>query len=180
MPRPPRDRSPGLFHVGVSAAGPVNYFRDEVDHLEWTRRLVRTIRRHGWTCLAFCELSTHWHALIEVGDDSLSRGMHYLNSAYTRAFNARHGRVGYFVRDRFWSRRKSSESELLTAYRYVVNNPVEAGAVARAEDWYWSSYATTLGVAAAFPFVDASRVLGIFGPDPAAASLALCRFVAGL
>ncbi len=103
--------------------------------------------------------------------------MHFLNGRYSRAFNARHGRVGYFVRDRFWSRRKSSDAELLTSYRYVVNNPVDAGCVKRAEDWFWSSYATTIGASQAFDFVDATRILELFSTHVDVAIKRLRRFV---
>jgi REP-associated tyrosine transposase len=178
MPRAPRDLAPGVFHVGVGATGPSNYFRDEVDHMTWTRLLVRAIRRHGWTCIAFCQFSTHWHALLDVPDDSLSRGMHALNCEYAKAFNVRHGRVGYLVRDRYWSRRKDSDEAVLTAFRYVVENPVNAGIVRRAEDWPFSSYATTIGLADSFPFVDAGIVLRQLATTPAAAVVALRAFVA--
>jgi hypothetical protein len=124
-------------------------------------------------------MTTHWHALVEVADDSLSTGMHWLNSEYSKAFNDRHGRVGYLVRDRFWSRRKEDEAALLSAYRYVVDNPVRAGIVRRAEEWPWSSFATTLGVSAAFPFVDASPILAILGGDERRARGALRHFVEG-
>ena len=74
--------------------GPAAYFRDDVDHITWTRLFVRTLDRFGWTCIAV-ELSTHWHALVDVPDESLPRGMHFLNSTYAKAFNGRHDRVGY-------------------------------------------------------------------------------------
>jgi len=45
---------------------------------------------------------------------------------------------------------------LLGAYAYVVLNPVAEGMCRRPEDWYWSSYCTTMGISADFPFVDAS------------------------
>lgn len=124
-------------------------------------------------------MTTHWHALVEVPDDSLSIGMHWLNSEYSKAFNARHGRVGYLVRDRFWSRRKADEDALLTVYRYVVDNPVRAGIVRRAEEWPWSSFATTLGLSAAFPFVDASPILAILDGDERRALRTLRQFVDG-
>ena len=179
MPRPPRDLAPGIQHIGVSAAGPANYFQDDVDHLTWTRLFVRTLARHGWTCMAMCQMSTHWHALVDVPDDSLARGMHELNSEYSKDFNDRHGRVGYLVRDRYWSRRKTTADEILTAFRYGADNPVKAGVVRRPEQWHWSSYATTVGLAETFPFVDASIVIEQFGPVRRQAIAALRRFVEG-
>jgi putative transposase len=122
-------------------------------------------------------LSTHWHALLDVPDASLSRGMHYLNSEYAKAFNSRHGRVGYLVRDRYWSRRKVTDAEVLTGFRYVAQNPVKAGIAERPESWFWSSFATTIGIASTFGFVDATVVLMQFGSSRAAAVAALRQFV---
>ena len=163
----------------MNAAGPAPYFRDDVDHIDWIRRLIRLLDKYDWKCVAFCQMTTHWHALVEVPDRSLSSGMHWLNSEYSKGFNARHGRVGYLVRDRFWARRKADEAALLTAYRYVVDNPVRAGIVDRAEDWPWSSFATTVGLKDAFPFVDATPVLACLGRDELAARRALRQLVNG-
>jgi putative transposase len=177
VPRQLRDAAVGVHHIGVGAAGPAEYFRDDVDHITWTRLFVRTLDRYGWTCIAVCELSTHWHALVDVPDESLPRGMHFLNSMYAKAFNARHDRVGYLVRDRYWSRRKATDSAVLTAFRYVAQNPVKAGVSERPEDCFWSSFATTIGLASTFAFVDATLVLMQFGSSRAAAVAALRRFV---
>src|SRR5205807_2611361 len=85
------------------------------------------------------------------------------NREYSCAFNLRHGRKGAFVRSRFGSRRISGGVDLLTAYAYVVLNPVAEGLCLRPEEWRWSSYRTTLGIANDFPFVDGTSVIGEAG-----------------
>jgi putative transposase len=180
MPRPPRDSAPGIHHVGSGAAGPSIYFLDDVDHATWLRLLVSTADRHTWRMIIVVQLSTHWHAIVDVPNHSLSDGMQHLNGEYSRAFNARHGRVGYLVRDRYWSRRKSTDTELVNAYCYAANNPVAAGIVARAEDWRWSSYSTTLGLSDAYSFVDASIVLAQFGRSREQGRAGLHRCVTSL
>jgi putative transposase len=180
MPRPPRDAAPGIHHVGTGAGGPAIYFRDDVDFATWTRLFATTVVRHGWIVVIVVAVHTHWHAIVEVHDHTLPEGMQYLNGEYSRAFNERHDRVGYLVPDRYWSRRKSTDTELVNAFCYDANNPVAAGIVSRAEDRPWSSYATTIGASDAFSFVDASRVVGQFGPNPPAARAALRAYVTSL
>ena len=180
MPRPPRDFAPGIHHIGSGASGPSQYYRDDIDHASWTRLFAATIRRYGWKCIIVVQLSTHWHAIVEVPDHSLPAGMQYLNGEHSREFNARHTRVGYLVRDRYWSRRKTTETELLNAFCYAANNPVLAGIVRRAEDWPWSSFATTIGLADSFSFVDAGIVLARFGRTPAEAAASLRHYVTSL
>lgn len=163
MPRPPRDSSPGFHHVWVNATGEELYYRDDVDRVTWIRLLVKMCERRGWRCLAFCQMTTHVHLLVYVPDSSLPLGMQWLNAEYSRHLNDRHGRVGQFVRGRYGSRRIATSKDLVGVYVYIVLNPVEAGMCPRPEDWRWSSYATTIGLCADFPFVDASIVVAEAG-----------------
>jgi putative transposase len=52
---------------------------------------VTTVSRYRWRCLAVCLLTTHWHAIVEIPDASMPRGMHRLIGGYSRRFNERHG-----------------------------------------------------------------------------------------
>jgi putative transposase len=159
VPARPRDSAPGIHHVWVNATSHWQYFVDDVDRLTWIRLLLRVCGRGDWRVIAFCQMTTHVHALLEVTNDSLPSGMEYLNREYGKDFNARHGRHGHLIRKRYGSRRTEGGRDLLGAYAYVVLNPVEAAACTRAEDWRWSSYATTIGLTRDFPFVDASPAL---------------------
>ncbi len=161
----------------VKAAGPAAYFRDDIDRTSWVRRLVAVLVRYDWTCLTFCQLTTHVHLLVDVPDESLSAGMQGLNSWYGTMFNARHERAGYLIGNRFWSNRKPTMELVLAAFRYVARNAEEAGLCDVPEKWPWSSYGTTLGIDERFPFVDATLVLSQFGSSPAAAIAALKAFV---
>jgi hypothetical protein len=64
----------------------------------------------------------------------------------------------------------------LAAFRYVALNPVRAGICERPEEWFWSSFATSCGLANTFPFVDSAPVHGLLDPaerDVAGALLGL-------
>ena len=173
----PRDTAPGLRHVVVGAAIPERYFRDDVDHLTWTRRLVAALDRYDWTALAVCELPTHVHLLVDVPNESLPVGMHWLTGEYGKDYNARHDRRGALVRERYWARRIEDDADLLAAFAYLARNPVEAGLVTRPEDWFWSSYATALGLACTFRFVDPTLVLMQLEACSGAATAALPHLV---
>jgi REP element-mobilizing transposase RayT len=163
MPAPPRDIAPGLHHVWVNATGSERYYIDNDDRIVWVRLLTNVLDRFGWKCHAFCQLSTHVHLIVYVPDSSLPLGMKQLNMAYSRDFNARHDRVGQFVRCRYGSRRIVDARDLVATYAYVVLNSVLAGMCPRPEDWRWSSYGTTLQISDDFPFVDASLVVAEAG-----------------
>jgi len=163
MPSRPRDTSPGLHHTWVNATGNWPYYLDEVDRVTWIRRLVAMLDRTLWTCIAFCQMSTHVHLILAVPDGSLPIGMRDLNREYSCDFNLRHSRQGVFLRKRFGSRRIEDAEDLLGVYSYVVLNPVAEGLCLRPEEWRWSSYRTTIGMSADFPFVDAGAVIAEAG-----------------
>jgi hypothetical protein len=62
--------------------------------------------------------------------------------------------------------------------RYIALNPVEAGLVSRAEDWPWSSYGATLGLAPAPPQLALERIWRAFDTsDPTVGRERLNAFV---
>lgn len=142
----------------MGAAGDEPYFVDDIDRITWIRRLVAVLDRHHWTCVVFCQLTTHVHVIVDVADQSLPVGMQRLNSDYGRYFNDRHDRRGHLQRARYWSKPKQAADQLLAAYRYVARNPIEAGLARDPFAWRWSSVATSCGTEDAYPFVDASAV----------------------
>ena len=166
MPRRPRDTSPGFHHVWVNATGNWPYFLDDVDRVNWIRRLVAMLDRTAWRCIAFCQMSTHVHLLLDIPNESLAVGMRDLNREFACDFNLRHGRQGAFQRKRFGSRRIEDSKDLLGAYSYVVLNPVAEGLCLLPEDWRWSSHRTSIGMSADFPFVDTRTVIAEAGGTP--------------
>ncbi len=180
MARPPRDTAAGVFHVYTHCVWAVpKLYRDDIDRLEFLRQLARVTGRASWTCAAFCLMGSHYHLIVEVGDNVLPAAMQSLNWTYARAFNDRHRLRGHVQFDRYGSRRIVDEDDLLGTYAYIANNPVEAGMCQSPEDWAWSSYAGTLGLAEAHSFVDDSLMLSCFKWPSEDARAALRRHVSG-
>lgn len=65
--------------------------------------------------------------------------MKRLGVRYVGWFNRKYGRVGHPFQDRFRSRPVESDAYLYALVRYVWDNPVKAGLVARPEEYHWSS-----------------------------------------
>lgn len=173
MPPKPRDASAGLFHIHTHCvwAAPALY-RDEIDRVEFLRRLARVTRETGWTCLSYCLMRSHYHLLVRVGDGVLPRAMHRLNLAYALHHNRRYGLRGHAHAGRYGFRRLHDHYELAIAAAYIANNPVKAGLCPSPAAWPWSSYAGTVGMAGLSSFVDPRELLRGFadtGIDPRAA-----------
>lgn len=144
-------------------------FIDDVDRTDFCRRLTVSIRRYGWTCVAFVLMPTHFHLALEVDDDVLQPGMHDLFGPYAQAFNRRHRRYGHLRAEPFKLNPVFSDLHLRVLAKYIANNPVEAEYCERPQDWVWSSYPGTAGYARPFPFVDDSMLLGSLHEDRARA-----------
>lgn len=163
MPPQPRDTAAGFFHVYTHCVWAVpDLYRDDVDRLEFLRRLARVTRESGWTCLAYCLMRSHYHLLVRVEDGVLPRAMHRLNLGYAIHHNRRHGLRGHVQFRRYGARRLYDGFELAIAFAYVANNPVRAGLCRSATEWRWSSYGGTVGVTDLPSFVDPGDVLSAF------------------
>jgi putative transposase len=177
MARGRRDLAAGIFHVYTHSVWAAEYFRDDRDRMTFLRELARATSKAGWICLAFGLMGTHYHLIVDVDDGALARGMHALNFRFACAFNERHRMKGHVHGARYDSRRIESDTELLRTFKYVVLNPVDAGLCESPSDWPWSSYPSTVGLAAPHSFVDPSRIVGCFNGARDEAVAGLRRFV---
>jgi REP element-mobilizing transposase RayT len=180
MPRPLRDFAPGIFHVTCHAVRSTELYRDEVDRVFFLTELARTVAQYEWTCMSVCEMTTHYHLLIETHDESLPLGMHRLNFNHARRFNARHRLRGHVLEKRYHSDRIESDAHLLAVYRYDANNPVKAGLCDAPQDWPWCSYGALFRPTDMYSFVDPTRVLECLGGSRAGALEKLRLLVEGV
>ena len=71
-------------------------------------------------------------------------------------------RTGHLFQGRYKSILIQKDSHLLEMSRYIVLNPVWAGAVERPADWSWSSYRATLGIGRPHPCLSTEWILKQF------------------
>jgi putative transposase len=114
------------------------FFSDE-DRVAYIQLLHEACVEHKTRCLAWCLMDNHIH-LILVPDkpDGLRATLGEAHRRYSRRINFREGWRGFLFQGRFASY-PMDDAHLMAAVRYVENNPVAAGMVAKAEDWRWSS-----------------------------------------
>jgi REP element-mobilizing transposase RayT len=70
---------------------------------------------------------------------NLSEFVREIKLGFTRFYNKRHGRRGYFWGDRFKSVVVEDGNTLINCLAYIDLNPVRAGLVEKPEDYRWSS-----------------------------------------
>ena len=129
-----------MYHVTSRGdrRGPI--YRDHIDRQFWLEELGKVCSRFNFVVHAFCEMTNHYHLVVETVDGNLARGIRQLNGAYSQQFNRRHELVRHLFQGRYKAILVQKESYLLELARYVVLNPVRAGMVAAPADWAWSSH----------------------------------------
>ena len=98
---------------------------------------------------ACCLMGTHYHALLDTPRGNLSEFMRTVNTAYSKAFNRRHARVGHTFEQRFNSIVVQREKYLRRVARYIALNPVKARLCGDAAEWSWGTHRATAGLEAA-------------------------------
>jgi putative transposase len=114
------------------------FFSDDDRHA-YLALLADACAANGTLCLAYCLMDNHIHLiLVPATIDGLRATLGEAHRQYSRRINFREGWRGYLFQGRFGSY-PMDDAHLMAAVRYVENNPVAAGMVARAADWFWSS-----------------------------------------
>ena len=75
--------------------------RDDADRATFVRTLAEGSERSGFRVHAFALMSNHYHLLVETPQGNLSRGMGWLQNAFTRRINVRHGLWGLLFGGRY-------------------------------------------------------------------------------
>ncbi|MGF1545930.1 MAG: transposase [Thiotrichales bacterium] len=179
MARPVRIEFPGgLYYVSSRSEDAVVAFVDDSDRHDWLEVLDQVCARFHWRVYAWCQMNDHYHVLLETPEANLSKGMRQLNGVYTQHFNRRHGHAGQLFQGRFKAVLVDREPYLGALARQVVLNPVRVGAVARSEDWPWSSYLEMIGEEPAPAWLAREELLATFGTQHKRAIRKYIEFVA--
>lgn len=179
MTRPLRlEFSGALYHVTSRGDRRGAIYRDDSDRIAWLAALAETCSRYNFVAHAFCQMTNHFHLLVETIDGELGRGMRQLNGAYSQYYNRRHGLVGHVFQGRYKAILVQKESYLLELARYVVLNPVRVGIVTSPEQWRWSSHRYFQDSDDRPSWLETDWLLGHFGADRVQARRAYNEFVA--
>ena len=122
-------------------------------------------------------MGNHFHLMIETPEPNLSRGMRQLNGVYTQGFNRNHRKVGHLFQGHFKAILIERDSYLLELCRYVVLNPMRAKMVKSPDEYAWSSYRPTMGLAPIPPGLGIDWVLGQFAKTKSVARQRYAAFV---
>ena len=140
MPRKPRIEIPGYYHIVNRGVDRMNIFRHREDYEYFEELICSSLKSYGITLHNYCLMSNHYHLLIEITQENLSKFMRQLNMNYAIYFNKKYKRTGHLWQGRFKSWYVTDEAYLYTLMCYIEQNPLKANMVESLETYPYSSY----------------------------------------
>lgn len=108
---------------------------------------------------AFVLMSNHFHLLAAFPRSNLSDAMEYFMRETSRGIARESDRLNHVYGSRVFRSRLSSDYAFQNVYKYVYQNPVQAGLCKKVEDYPYSTLHGLLGRARALVPVEEDRLL---------------------
>jgi putative transposase len=140
MPRRPRFVCEGEpHHVTQRGNYRQNIFENDEDFRRYSYLVAHYVPIYGIAILAYCLMSNHVHFIVvPKAKDDFSLFFNVVHMRYSQYKNTNRKKVGHLWQGRFYSS-VLDDNYLLSAVRYVEQNPVRAKMVQRPWDYIWSS-----------------------------------------
>lgn len=151
MPRQNRQRSStGYYHVMSRGNHKQKIFIDDQDYNYFLKQLKKNADEFEISIICYCLMSNHYHLLIYDPEFRLSDFMHKINETYAVYFNCKNDLVGHLFQNRFTSENIEDQAYFLTAFRYILNNPIKAHISESVSQYRWSSYRQNMRMVAPY------------------------------
>jgi len=140
MPRKPRIEIDGYYHIVNRGVEQRVVFSDPEDYAYFEELMCFYAKSYGIVIHNYCLMSNHYHLLLEIKGETLSKYMRQLNMNYAIYFNKKNKRSGHLWQGRFKSWYVTDEAYLYTLICYIEQNPIKANLVQTLEEYPYSSY----------------------------------------
>jgi len=140
MPRRQRIELPGYYHIINRGVDKMNIFRHPDDYEYFEELMCFYMKSYGITLHNYCLMSNHYHLLLEITQENLSKFMRQLNMNYAIYYNKKYKRAGHLWQGRFKSWYVTDDAYLYTLMCYIEQNPLKANMVKDIAEYPYSSY----------------------------------------
>ena len=163
MPRAARMRSKtGIYHIILRGINKQTIFEDEEDRERFIQTLGEYKEKSEYKIYAYCMMGNHIHILLKEEKEDLGIVIKRIGASYVYWYNWKYDRTGHLFQDRYKSEVVEDNKYLLTALRYIHQNPLKSGIVKGIQEYKWSSYTEYIGKE---KIVDIDFILDIFNND---------------
>lgn len=161
MPRKARAKSSlNINHVVLRGINKQIIFEDKYDYLQFISILKYYKDICKFKLYAYCVMDNHVHLLIEHTSESLDIIMKKIEVRFVIWYNRKYQRIGHLFQDRFKSEPVNDLRYFQTVFRYIHQNPLNAGIEPTLGTYPWSSYNDYLNCDNSF--IDIDEIIGLF------------------
>jgi REP element-mobilizing transposase RayT len=153
-----------MYHVTLRGNHRQDIFFTPDDRSLLTHIISDTLVDCGAQLHAYCYMTNHVHALLQVSDTPLSKIMLLVAGRYARRVQARLETTGHLFEKRYHALLVDADEYLLALLRYIHLNPVRASLVASPDEYPWSSHHAYVG-GRYEPWVTTEFALRMLGSD---------------
>ena len=165
MPRYPRQYSKtGIYHIMLRGNERKDIFIDEEDKEKFIKIVFKKKADKAFKLYAYCIMDNHLHLVIKEQKETISQIIKKIAISYAYYFNNKYRRVGHLFQDRYKSETIEDEAYLLSAIRYVHNNPEKAN-ITKKEKYKWSSYSNYIDILNYTEIPEIKEILEMFSSD---------------
>jgi putative transposase len=128
--------------------------RDDEDRRTFLRTLGEACERAGFGVHAYVLMTNRYHLLVETPEPNLSRGMGWLQNAFTRRIKTRHQLWGHVFGGRYKAILVEPGNCFWALLDYIHLNPVRVGLIGAGkglDSYHWNSLRQYLAVPSARP-----------------------------
>ena len=129
----------GYSHVIVRGIGRQLLFECPDDYNYYICLLKKYCAEVSLRVNAYCLMDNHVHLLLCDNEKELPVYMKKIGVSYAWYFNSKYSRTGHLFQDRYKSIPIDSTRQLLSTFRYILQNPQKAG-ICKTQEYRWSSY----------------------------------------
>jgi REP element-mobilizing transposase RayT len=165
------------FHVVLSGNRRKELFATVHDRRALNAIAIETLQRFNATLHAYCLLSNHFRALVQIDDRLLIKALRRIATQYSR-HRQRHAKSSPHLFERpYTAQRVDTDGDFLNLLRCIHLNPVLANRVVAPADYLWSSHRAYLGYKSVAK-ITTDFGLSLFAASPAQARVAYYQFIA--
>jgi len=177
MPRRPRIHVPGAcYRVVLRGNHQEPLFGSAADRRILNDVVAEALTQFDCRIHAFCWMTNHLHALVQIAEHPLGKIMHCIATRYSRYRHKALDTSGHLFERRYKAKLVDVDTYFLILLRYIHRNPVKAGIVNDPFEYPWSSHRAFLG-AESVSWLTTDFGLALFSADLVQARIAYKRFV---
>ncbi len=135
----------GIYHLYNRGHDRGLVYHEPDDYLVFLQRLRRYVAESRARIFAYVLMPNHYHLLLQALTDDLGHGMQLVAMSYARILHKKTGGRGAVFEGAFKAKPVGEDEYVVQLSAYIHANPVQAGLVARPEDWPYSSYPEYVG-----------------------------------